>query len=328
MKKRKGGFFIVALVAVAFLMKTTAASAAVTEVICVPWQGNVLADHVTWDGKNILLKAVVHADTTDSMSYTWNFGDATADVTGTLSGSTKYNVDVFHTYSGSLETPFIATLTVNDGTNEISDTYRVRIKTFDLDAERAVAVDDALWWLYRQQYADGHWYSYSSYYSSPTASAVHAFEVNNHLETGDPNEDPYVETVAKGLEYIFTTRLQANNIGLQTYGNPDTNGNGIGIEVVGSREIYEGGMVMDAIINSRTPGADSGRDFDSDGTKISNAKFIRVLHNGILIQENVERKAMTRAGMKIPEAAENPIMLQGNHGPIAYRNIYVRPLPD
>jgi hypothetical protein len=68
--------------------------------------------------------------------------------------------------------------------------------------------------------------------------------------------------------------------------------------------------------------------FDSEENKISNAKFIRVLHNGILIQENVERKAMTRAGMKIPEAAENPIMLQGNHGPIAYRNIYVRSLPD
>jgi len=68
--------------------------------------------------------------------------------------------------------------------------------------------------------------------------------------------------------------------------------------------------------------------FDKEGNKISNAKFIRVLHNGILIQENVERKAMTRAGMKIPEASENPLMLQGNHGPIAYRNIYIRPLPD
>ena len=68
--------------------------------------------------------------------------------------------------------------------------------------------------------------------------------------------------------------------------------------------------------------------FDKEGNKTSNAKFIRVLHNGILIQENVERKAMTRSGMMIPEAFENPIMLQGNHGPIAYRNIYIRPLPD
>ena len=30
--------------------------------------------------------------------------------------------------------------------------------------------------------------------------------------------------------------------------------------------------------------------------------------------------------MKIPEAATNPIMLQGDHGAVAFRNIYVRPL--
>ena len=33
-----------------------------------------------------------------------------------------------------------------------------------------------------------------------------------------------------------------------------------------------------------------------------------------------------RAAMSIPEAATNPIMLQGDHGPVAFQNIYVRPL--
>jgi len=66
--------------------------------------------------------------------------------------------------------------------------------------------------------------------------------------------------------------------------------------------------------------------FDKEGKKISNAKFIRVLQNGVLIHENVERKGSTRAAMKIKEAAENPLMLQGNHGTIAYRNIYIRPV--
>ena len=28
----------------------------------------------------------------------------------------------------------------------------------------------------------------------------------------------------------------------------------------------------------------------------------------------------------IPEAPENPLMLQGDHGPVAFRNIYFRPL--
>jgi hypothetical protein len=54
--------------------------------------------------------------------------------------------------------------------------------------------------------------------------------------------------------------------------------------------------------------------------------FVRVLHNGVLVQQNVECLGPTRAHMPIPEAALNPIMLQGDHGPVAFRNIYVRPL--
>ncbi len=66
--------------------------------------------------------------------------------------------------------------------------------------------------------------------------------------------------------------------------------------------------------------------FDEAGNKVENARFLRVLHNGILIHENVEREGPTQAPMKIPEARENPLMLQGDHEQIAYRNIYVRPL--
>ena len=67
--------------------------------------------------------------------------------------------------------------------------------------------------------------------------------------------------------------------------------------------------------------------FDADGKKIANAKFLRVMQNDIVIHENVEREAPTQAAMmELPEAPLNPLMLQGDHGPIAYRNIYIRPL--
>jgi hypothetical protein len=66
--------------------------------------------------------------------------------------------------------------------------------------------------------------------------------------------------------------------------------------------------------------------FDASAKKISNAKFLRVLLNGVLIHENVERTGPTLAQMEIPEAPENPLMLQGDHGPVAYRNIYVHQL--
>jgi Domain of Unknown Function (DUF1080) len=66
--------------------------------------------------------------------------------------------------------------------------------------------------------------------------------------------------------------------------------------------------------------------FDGSGKKTDNAKFIRVLFNGLSVQNNVECDGPTRAAMDILEAAENPIMLQGDHGPVAFRNIYMRPL--
>jgi hypothetical protein len=68
--------------------------------------------------------------------------------------------------------------------------------------------------------------------------------------------------------------------------------------------------------------------FDANGRKTENARFIRVVHNGLSIQNSVEVDGPTRAAMNIPEAATNPIMLQGDHGPVAYRNIYIRPLRE
>ncbi|HET8546402.1 MAG TPA: DUF1080 domain-containing protein [Bryobacteraceae bacterium] len=66
--------------------------------------------------------------------------------------------------------------------------------------------------------------------------------------------------------------------------------------------------------------------FDASGRKTENARFLRVLHNGLSVQNNVEVDGPTRAAMNIPEAATNPMMLQGDHGPVAYKNIHVRPL--
>ena len=66
--------------------------------------------------------------------------------------------------------------------------------------------------------------------------------------------------------------------------------------------------------------------FDSAGKKTGNAMFLRLLHNGLSVQKDVDVEGPTRAHMEIPEAPENPLMLQGDHGPVAFRNIYWRPL--
>ena len=68
--------------------------------------------------------------------------------------------------------------------------------------------------------------------------------------------------------------------------------------------------------------------FDAEGKKIANAKFVKVVHNGILVHENVEVTGPTRAAAFGDEKATGPLMLQGDHGPVAYRNIWLRALPS
>lgn len=64
--------------------------------------------------------------------------------------------------------------------------------------------------------------------------------------------------------------------------------------------------------------------FDNQGRKTENARFLEVLHNGVVIHQDVEAEGPTRASLEIPEALAGPIMLQGDHGPVAFRRIYVR----
>jgi hypothetical protein len=65
--------------------------------------------------------------------------------------------------------------------------------------------------------------------------------------------------------------------------------------------------------------------FDADGKKIANARFIEVRHNGKIVHKDVELNGPTRAGISGKENATGPLMLQGDHGPVAYRNIRVKP---
>jgi hypothetical protein len=67
--------------------------------------------------------------------------------------------------------------------------------------------------------------------------------------------------------------------------------------------------------------------FDKEGKKIANARFVKVVHNGKVIHENVEVKGPTTASLGGPERPTGPILLQGDHGPVAFRNMLLRPRP-
>ncbi len=64
--------------------------------------------------------------------------------------------------------------------------------------------------------------------------------------------------------------------------------------------------------------------FGPDGRKTENARFVKVVHNGQVVHENVEVTGTTRAGAWEDEKPAGPIMLQGDHGPVAYRNLRVK----
>jgi hypothetical protein len=66
--------------------------------------------------------------------------------------------------------------------------------------------------------------------------------------------------------------------------------------------------------------------FDEKGKKTANAKFLKVVHNGKVIHGNVEVKGPTTAALGGPERPTGPLMLQGDHGPVAFRNIRIKML--
>ncbi len=66
--------------------------------------------------------------------------------------------------------------------------------------------------------------------------------------------------------------------------------------------------------------------FGADGKKIANARFLKVIFNGQVIHENVEIATPTGHAWHDKESATGPLLLQGDHGPVAFRNVRVRPL--
>jgi hypothetical protein len=66
--------------------------------------------------------------------------------------------------------------------------------------------------------------------------------------------------------------------------------------------------------------------FDDGGKKTANARFVKVVLNGQVIHENVELKTPTGHAWHNREIATGPLLLQADHGPVAFRHLRVRPL--
>ena len=237
------------------------------QAICVPWKpADATIPHSTYSGANITLKGIARNGATH---YRWDFGDGSAP-TGWTAITDPYNLGYDHVYAGVVGQLFIATLEVRNAAGETdTDTYPIQIfKSADLgipaelDVRINMAIDEGLWYLHttmnRSTYAAGApgygqpYGSWTNTYPQPTAgTAVDAFQLHGSRVNGDYHNDPYVETVQRGMNYLLVT-ARAYNITVQQYGDPDTNGNGIGV-YIGSSSTYIAGICAVALASSGAP---------------------------------------------------------------------------
>lgn len=237
------------------------------EVKTVPWQGDPILQHQVFDGGTLFLQGVaVPAAGCSLVSATWDPGDGSAPIP--VSVANPRVLEATHVYNGANNQPYTAVLSVTDscGTT-VTDTFRVVVATKTLDVEVNMAIDKGLWYLHKRQVLGsvggvptGYWQSTSQPFgyntrAAASGSAVQALQIHGHLATGNGAEDPYVEDVQRGLAHLMT-ELQSFAIGAQTYGDPDANGNGLGLwEPFSGRSIYTMGQLIDGIVASDTPGA-------------------------------------------------------------------------
>lgn len=66
--------------------------------------------------------------------------------------------------------------------------------------------------------------------------------------------------------------------------------------------------------------------FDDSGKKTADARFVSVTLNGKVVQENLSVPCPTGNNWRNKEQPKGPILLQGDHGPVAFRNVRARPI--
>lgn len=273
-------FTAVACGCVALLATALNASAA-PRAICVPWVPSAPEiPHYSYSGAEVQLMGIAR-NLGGNPEYYWDFGDGNTTAWAPIVD--RYNLGATHVYNGAVGQDFVATLHVRDATGEDTDVFRVRLHESSdpriqehLDVRINMAIDKGLWWLhtemvratypagepgYEQPY--GYWYycgdagQYTDYSGATTGLAVTALELHGSRANGDYDGDPYVETVQRGINHLLAGTLSQDITDGQAWGDPDVNGNGIGLVVNPPNDsygyAYQGGMGGMAITNSGAP---------------------------------------------------------------------------
>ncbi len=164
----------------------------------------------------------------------------------------------------------------------------------------------------------------------PTTGYIHtrqAFgDCQLHVEFREPTP-PHGESQERGNSGVFLHGLYEVQV-LDSYGNKTyADGQASGVY----------GQFPPQVNASRPPGEWQWYDiifhgprFDSDG-KVTRPARLTVLHNGVLVQDNVELSGPTEHHDRPPYKAgpdKLPLKLQDHGNPVRYRNIWIRELGE
>jgi hypothetical protein len=224
--------------------------------------------HPTYAGALITVEGIARYG---GNQFMWDFGDGSQPTAWTAIAN-PFDLGVRHAYTGAVGTTYVATLSVRSSTDPTvvaTATYPVRIEqASDLSdpaqlAVRAAMADDAaLWYLHthasRGTFGDGA-PGYQQPYETPSGAAIDttcvvldAYETHGSLAGGDWDTDPYVEDARRSLALLLYDSAAAS-IGQQGLGNPDTNGNGLGVLLGATDDTYRNGVCTLALADSGSP---------------------------------------------------------------------------
>jgi hypothetical protein len=288
MRRRSIKIVFTLLIAVALAGLTFSLANAQPQAIAVPWYlcpgGGVNVPHSAYNGHPTTFKAIVRGGVMP-MQYQWDFnGDGIYD-TPLTNVTDPFNLQAIYTYPNQAFTnDFVARVRVVDNTGAVStDEYFVTVWVPDTREVRVnVAIDDALWYLHNTMHrysSGGIDYMYSTYGANMvgyTSGAIQSWENQGHRINGNYNEDPYVEDVRRGINYVLTRTFSYSiSTEIPAYPrNPDLNGNGIGLVcyVDWNSSLYETGMALMAIASC----GDSNYVAPTGGANVIGRRFIDI----------------------------------------------------
>jgi len=235
----------------------------------------VMPEYYTWPGKESIFWGAVVPDNGlgffNDVTYSWNFGDGTDPVTGTvdnldsITGNDARFMTATHTYENAGTKTATLTVTVGGASKPavtFSKSVRINVQIDNLETRRLKAIEDGLRWLYTQSRVDGSIAAdnvSSEEIMGLVGLNVLAFEEQGHYAGNNPDTDIYAPVVANALNYVVKNAKKftfAEKASQPVHpGEPDTNGNGYGFHLGSgsSPNKYETGINMLTVIASRTP---------------------------------------------------------------------------